>query len=428
MFNITPKSLGKYDILVCGGGVAGVAAAVSAARQGARVLLVESSGCLGGTMTMGLMCYLIDGANKGGIVKELLDFMVAHDMSTPRRGKKVDENGKRIPGFIVDTEAAKYFFDRLCADAGVKVLLHSRIAAIDHTDGHVNEVLIACESGNYSATADLYIDASGNGALADMAGCEWECGDPAEGRPSPASTSICVGGMPEDYDGTDTFDDKTAYNDMLESHGIHISAQQACLLKLPSLMSWDMSVNFEYDVMPDNIESLTRAEIHARKEIFETIQAHKKIEGCEKMHTLYTAPHIGTREGRRIFGEYRITDDDILEGKRFDDAICLVTAGVDVHKLNSNDTTECARGFRSKPYNIPYRCLVPKASDNMLLAGRCISGDFYPFSSYRMMGNMMAVGEACGFAAANCVKEGISPRDFDGRRAKEFMAERGFAL
>ena len=112
-----------------------------------------------------------------------------------------------------------------------------------------------------------------------------------------------------------------------------------------------------------------------------------------------------------------------MEGRRFDDGICLVTFGVDVHKLKKDDTTDCKRGYRAKPYNIPYRSLVPLASDNLLLAGRCISGDFYPHASYRVMGNMAGTGEAAGYAAALCARDGLTPRDVDGRQVARYMKE-----
>ena len=136
-----------------------------------------------------------------------------------------------------------------------------------------------------------------------------------------------------------------------------------------------------------------------------------------------TNPQIGIREGRRIFGQYRITNEDILEGRRFEDGICLVTFHVDVHKLHAKDTIEQTRGYHMKPYHIPYRSLVPLGSDNMLLAGRCISGDFYPFSSYRVIGNMAGVGEAAGHAAAMCVKENITPAQVDGRKVSALMGD-----
>lgn len=421
MYNIEAKKLGNFDVAVCGGGIAGVCAAVAAARNGANVILIESSGCLGGTMTEGLMPFVIDRDNKGGIIKEMFDFLAEHNMSCPRRGKKVDEQGRHLPGNLLDVEGAKYFFDKICADAGVKVLFHSRVTYADHNNGHINSILLSTECGNYSLVAKVYIDATGNGTLADMVGCQWECGDPEQGRPSPLSMGASAVGLPEDYDGTDSEEAKTEYANKLESQGIRVSAQQASIVKLPALKIWDLGFNFQYDVLPDNIEALSDAVYESRKEVFEVAEAHKKIPGFENMYLSATSSHIGVREGRRVFGVYRLTNKDILEGRRFDDGICLVTFHVDVHKLSADDTIETTRGYKSKPYHIPYRCLLPLGSDNMLLAGRCISGDFYPHASYRVMGNMAGTGEAAGYAAAVCVRDDIMPAEVDGKAVSAYM-------
>lgn len=421
MYTIEAKALGEFDVAVCGGGISGVCAAVSAARNGAKVILVESSGSLGGTLTEGQMPYILDGDNKGGMIREMLDYLNAREQTVAKRGKKLDENGKRIPGFLINVEGAKYFFDEVCRKAGVKVLFHSRVAAADHDKGHIRSVMLATECGNYSLEAKVFIDATGNGSLAALVGCRWECGDPAEGRPSPASMQAAAVGMPDDYDGIQSVEDKTEYANMLLEHGISVSSQQASVVKLPALKLWGFGLNFQYDVMPDDIESLSNAEAESRREIFEVMDAHRKIPGYEQLYLIMTGAHIGVREGRRIYGEYRLTDDDIIEGRRFEDGICLVTFGVDVHKLKSDDTLDCSRGIRTKPYHIPYRCLVPLDSDNMLLAGRCISGDFYPHASYRVMGNMAGTGEAAGYAAAICVRENISPKKVDGKSVSAYM-------
>ncbi len=239
---------------------------------------------------------------------------------------------------------------------------------------------------------------------------------------------LCCIGMPKDYNGTDNAENKAEYGAMLEKYGIKTSAEHVSVTELPSLATWDMGTNFQYGVMPDDISALSNAVLEGRHEIFEVIEAQKKIPGYEALYTVFTSSHIGIREGRRIYGEYRITDNDILEGRRFEDGVCLVTAGVDVHKLKCDDTTECARGYRTKPFHIPYRALLPKGVKNLLLAGRCLSGDFYPHAAYRMMGNMAATGEAAGFAAAICAKENIIPIGFDGTRAHAFMKARGYQL
>ena len=430
MYIMRTYELGCFDVAVCGGGIAGVCAAVSAARQGASVILIERGGSLGGTLTEGFMPLILDADNKGGIVKELFEFLGSHGMTLAKNGERTDSAGNKIPGRIVDTEGCKYFFDKLCDEAGVKLLLYSQVAEINksETGDGIDDILIVTECGNFTVRAKVYIDATGGGYLAALAGCKWECGDPIEHRPSPTSLALCTVGMPEDYNGTDNVDDKRSYADMLRASGIEITGGLASVKKLPSLKAWNMGLNFQYDVRPDDIDSLTRATLDGRRESFEVIDAHRKIDGYENLYTAFTGTHLGIREGRRIFGEYRITDEDILEGRRFDDAVCLVTFGVDVHKLKNDDTDECTRGYRTKPYHIPYRALVAKGCDNLLLAGRCISGDFYPHASYRVMGNMAATGEAAGYAAAECARKEVLPRDYDGTRVKEYMIKQKYVI
>lgn len=428
MYNLNAKELGCFDVAVCGGGIAGVCAAISSARQGAKTVLIERAGSLGGTLTEGFMPQILDADNKGGLVRELFSFLSEHSMSLARRGERVNSEGKRNPGPIVDTEGCKYFFDKLCYDSGVTVLFYSQAAAVRMNGRSIDSLLVVTECGNYTLSAKVYIDATGNGSLADLAGCEWECGDPVEKRPSPTSTAICTVGMPENYDGTDSPEDKRIYSDMLLKYGIEVSSGLTSVKKMPTLLSWNMGVNFQYGVMPDDIASLSAATLEGRRESFEFVEAHKKIEGYEKLATVFTSSHIGVREGRRVFGEYRLCDDDILEGRRFPDAVCLVTFGVDVHRLKSDDTDECSRGYRTKPYHIPYRSLVARDCDNLLLAGRCISGDFYPHASYRVMGNMAATGEAAGYAAAESFKCGSLPRDYDGISVSRFMQARGYEI
>lgn len=424
------------DVAVCGGGIAGVCAAISAARNGAEVVLIERGGSLGGTLTEGSMSYIMDSANKGGILRELFDFLNRYEMTGVRRGKRVDENGRKIPGPMADVEGSKYFFDKACAEAGVKVLYYSHVTAVEFTEESgfdnqkraIDRILISTECGNYSLKAALFVDATGNGLVADFAGCSWECGDPVEKRPSPASMGVSVIGFPADYDGTNSIEEKTEYGQMLMENQIHISSEQASVVKSVSLRTWGMGINFQYGVMPDDIESLSVAVTESRKEIFEVIEKHKKVKGYEGIYAIHTPAHIGIREGRRILGEYRLCNGDIIEGRRFEDGICLVTMTVDVHKLDSNDTLDCERGVKTKPYHIPYRCLVAKECRNLMLAGRCISGDFYPHASYRVMGNMAATGEAAGYAAACCVKEHVWPAQFDGKRASRYMKLAGYEI
>jgi len=208
MYNFKSQYMGEFDVAVCGGGIAGACAAISAARAGAKTVLIERGGSLGGTLTEGFMPLILDADNKGGIVKELYDFLNEHNMTLARRGSRVDENGKRIPGRMVDTEGCKYFFEKACVDSGVKIMFYSQVAATDVKDGTVNQILVVTECGNYDLKAKIYIDATGNGSLADYAGCKWDCGDPQEKRPSPTSMGVCTVGLPKEYNGTDSIEDK----------------------------------------------------------------------------------------------------------------------------------------------------------------------------------------------------------------------------
>ncbi len=428
MFTIDPKPLGHFDVAVIGGGVAGTAAAVASAKAGARTVLAEADGCLGGTMTKAYMPYMMDAKNKGGIVREFYSFLDERNMTCPRHGKKLGEDGKNIHGELFDIEGAKYFFDRICSLSGVKLLYHSRAAQVNMENGRICDVLLSTECGFYSLSADIFIDATGSGILSALAGCKWECGEPKTGEISPASMGMMITGFDDDYIGTDSEAEKNAYGRLLSERGIHTSSEQASVVKLPQTSIWDMSVNFEYEVYPDSIEALTRATVNGRRESFEVIEKHKELPGYERMFIASTSSHVGLREGRRVFGLCRISEEDILEGRRFNDGVCLVTVGVDVHKLSVSDTSECSRGYKTKPYNIPYRSLVARDVKNLLLAGRCISGDFYPHASYRMMGNMMATGEAAGFAAAECVNKRICPCKLNGERVSAFMKDRGYEL
>ena len=146
------------------------------------------------------------------------------------------------------------------------------------------------------------------------------------------------------------------------------------------------------------------------------------------MRLVKTASHIGVREGRRIFGRYRLTFDDIVSGARFEDAICLVRFCIDVHRISPNDRFVHNQGRKVLPYNIPFRALQPLGCDNLLLAGRCISGDFYAHASYRVACDVIPMGEAAGFAAAESCRLGIPVCDVNGKSVSAYMASLGYEL
>ena len=422
---VSARDLGRYDVAVAGGGVAGVAAAVTAARRGCRVVLIEGCGCLGGALTAGLVPHAaLDREGKGGIVDEFFRFMDEHGFSCPRRGELTDETGALLPGGVVSPDGAKVFFDRLCAEVGVTVLLYSHVIGVRMEGRRIAEIAIGTECGAAVVRAKLCVDATGNGTLSLMAGCRGECGHPEDGHPQPATLGFTMSGL--GFAGSTT--DKAAYGEALAAAGLKITNRRPCALHLPDLHNSLVWANYEYDVDVRDILALSRATQRARMEILEIAEAHRRIPEHAKAKLGAVAEHLGIREGYRIAGLYRLTLDDLLRGAHFPDGVCLVNFAVDVHKTAADGDPHTARRYRVQPYHIPYRALVPLDADDLLLCGRLLSGDFFAHASYRVICNMMAVGEAVGFAAHACVTEEIAPAELDGARVRAFMETRNYEL
>lgn len=427
-YQIQPKQLGSYDVVVLGGGIAGAFAAVAAAREGAKVILCEAMGCLGGTMTSGLVTQILDANNKGGLIRELYDALGQRDMTCPRYGARIGEDGKKLRGAMVDPEGTKVWLEKLCQDSGVELMFYARVTDACVENDRITGVLITSETGNYDIGGKIFIDATGCGALAAMVGLRWEIGQPETGYIQPASMGSQVIGMPWEFNDIGNEAEKTAYGDFLRSHGLDVSGGQAGAIRLPSIGTWLYNVNLEYNVSPEDPFSLTRATVHGRRECVDASRTQATFPGYEQLWMVSGSEHLGIREGRRVFGRYRLTTEDILNGAKFEDAICTVRFAVDIHRLHAKDTYDLARGYRTKPYHLPYRCLLPERIDNLLLAGKLISGDFYAHASYRVMGNMGATGEAAGWAAAQALKQGIDPKDLDGKAVRAFMAARDYEI
>ncbi len=392
----TPVS-GNFDVVVAGGGPAGVCAALAAARAGAQVLLVEANGCLGGTWTAGLLCWVID-ADKPGIIREIGQRLEAAGARGSRRGG--------ADKWSYDPEAMKLLLEELCGEAGVCVQLHTLVVAAQMgDDSAIRAVLTESRSGRQAWTARVFIDCTGEGDLARHAGCGFDLGHPETGDLQPASMTTLVTGISfatvEPFVGGGLYEPKRRLVQAIRDAGIEPSYCLPVLFHIHDDL-YALISNHQYGIPCDDAAALTRATLEARRECHAVVNALRKQGGCwSDLRIVATSEHLGMREGRRIHGLHTVSKEDMLQGVLHDDAVCRVTFGFDVHNTRRNEYGPSQQNkIKAKPYDIPLRSLIARDVSNLMMAGRCISGDFFAHSSYRVTGNAAAMGEAAGKVAA----------------------------
>lgn len=382
-----------YDIVVCGGGSAGTAAAISAAREGAKVLLIERSGTLGGTLTAGAVCYIMDLSKKQGFCRELAE-------------KLVNANSAQIVGnhVTVNPEMAKLLLEQMCIESGVTLLYHTVVTDVKTEGRKLSGIRVFSKSGAYFIQSKYFIDATGDGDICAAAGCPFELGD-EDGTCQPMSFQVIVGGIAlddvKDYcihvPGQPYSDEpKHNFRRLLKSIGIEPSYSMPFLMPLPyETDRFILTCNHIYNQSGISDRDITNATIQGRKEAFECVLALKNIGGIWKgIKAVSSSESIGVRESRRIQGRYRITKDDLIHGTTFQNAACHVTFNVDIH--NKNGYTAGDVHVHENGYDIPFEAMMTKEYDNLFMAGRCISGDYFAHASYRVMGNTFTMGESIG--------------------------------
>ncbi|MDZ7618640.1 MAG: FAD-dependent oxidoreductase [Patescibacteria group bacterium] len=401
----------KADVVVCGGGPAGVAAAIAAARAGAKTCLLEANGCIGGIWTGGLLSYLLDYHNKPGVMQEIIARL------------KEREQARRAPN-MVDPEAMKLVLEQMCLESGVDIQLHTQCAAaVRDASNRLALVVTESKSGREAVAGKVFIDCTGEGDVAHQAGCQWDYGRPEVGDAQPMSFIVLLAGIHLDevrpYVSSMPGDTWAAPKDALaeiirQSSGFGPSYAKPSLFPIRETL-FCLMANHEYGFRGFDTRELTKATLQGRAELHRMIDGLRSLGGPWKDVRICSSPErIGVRESRRIHGRYTVSSADIAGGTAFADAVCRCTFPVDVHST----TTEGGKGIerapvRAKPFDIPYRSLVAKDVDGLMMAGRCISGDFYAHSAYRVTGNSVAMGQAAGFAAAAAVKDNVLPHDID---------------
>lgn len=406
---------GRFDVVVCGGGPAGMGAALRAAREGARTLLVENHGCLGGVWTAGLLTWIIDHENKGGVMKELMDTLRS-------QGGLIPEVGRLERAF--DPEIMKVTLEDLCEKAGVEVRLFTRVAGAGVQGGRLTHILTESKSGREAFSADVFVDATGDGDLAHQAGCSSKIGRDEDGKMQPMSLLAILGGIDPTQvepfmrgEGKSWEAPKVALREVMNRGGHEPSYAFPSLFPLGKGL-YQIMANHQYGVSGIDGASLTRATMAARKEIHHMVRALRSQGGAfAELRLIATAEQIGVREGRRIAGLQTVGREDLVAGTMGPTDTCRATFCVDIHAVDPvKDKGLGHGGVVAKPYGIPYGAQVARDVGGLLLAGRCISGDFYGHASYRVTGNAVALGEAAGLAAAWCAQGKKVPSEIDGAR------------
>lgn len=406
------KVAGTYDVIVCGGGPAGVVAAVEAARNGAKTLLLEVNSCLGGVWTSGLLTWIMDHENKKGIMREIENRLVKGGAKAPI------DTGKNL---AFDVEQMKLILEIMCLEAGVEVLLHTRVAGVKkNIDNRITHVITESKSFREAWEGKIFIDATGDGDLAAHCGCGYDFGSEEDGSFQPMSLLMLVTGL--EFKEIEKFvrraDDQgsSSKRDLLKEMtraGIKPSYNNPSIFPVHSDLFMIMT-NHEYGLSGFNSRDVTQATLRARKEVHTIVDGLRSLGfPWNNIRIVATADQIGIREGRRIHGLYKVTKEDLLAGVSHPDAVCRVTFGVDVHSVKKEHETDTKynRGIKSRPYDIPLRALIARDIKGLMMAGRCISGDFISHSSYRVTGNAVPMGEACGKVSAIASRSGRLPQE-----------------
>ncbi len=411
----------SWDVIVVGGGPAGTAAAVAAARTGARTLLIESAGALGGMGTLGLVPWFCGYHDRKQRIARGLAERIWQECRarTPHLQPILDQYP--LADVAIDPEVLKCIYDELAAEAGVNVLFHTTLAAVEKTsEGEVDAIVVVNKAGLSAFRAKVYVDGTGDGDLAARADASFEKGD-ENGRMQAATLCLMLANVDEEalargpgihyrHPGSPIVkalhSDK--YPDIVDLH--------ACHMKLgPGVFGWNIGHVYGVDnTDPENVsKGLRQGRRLARQYRDALAEFHPAFANC---FLAATGSVLGTRETRRIRGDYYLTVEDYLARRSFPDEICRNAYGVDVHQSTEEEVVtlcrkpipeilkEVSSSFQhlnpGESFGVPYRCLTPKGLRNVLVAGRCISTDRPVNGSIRIMAACLNTGEAAGVAAS----------------------------
>lgn len=421
------KCEARYDVVVVGGGFAGVGAAIAAAREGKKVRLIEKYNCLGGAAAYDLVNPFMrywawkDEERKekhmlsAGIFAEIVE--------------KIDEmGGFRDPGRThFNDEYLKVILNRMMLEARVELLYDTYVVGANMNGKRIESITVSNVSGTYDIYAEQFIDATGDANLAALAGFPYKVGRESDGLCQPMTLCFRVANVDLSEKGYVAL--KAEMNELykrLKEEGKITNPREDILMfrtTVDDIMHFNTTRVVKLD--PTNAEDVTKAEIIAREQIFELYNILREQVPAFKNATLISSGmQIGARESRMIVGEHTLNKDEMLSYTKFEDGIAACNYDIDIHSPDGSGTSHFYFPAGTY-YTIPYGCLVPKDSENLLVAGRCISATHEAQASIRIMPTVCTIGEAAGVAAAVACSDKVSVKDVDTDKLRGILRSKG---
>ncbi|EIQ01731.1 FAD binding protein [Opitutaceae bacterium TAV1] len=440
------------DVLVIGAGPAGIGAAVAAARNGAKVLLVERYGFLGGNLTAAMVNPMFTFHDiRGeqvirGIAGEVVERLVALTASPGHVTDLTFDNASMTP---FDPEGMKLLLFDMTEEAGVELLLHSVFVDAVAEDGQVRHVIIENKSGRQAIRPKFVIDCSADADVVARIGAPFEMGRADDGALQPVTLFFRIGGIDHgllrswmkanrELLKDSPTDEEIDSNRMLAFLGLSDLVKEAMqageypaeaaprilMYQLPNDGQVAVNCTRLQGINGTRVEDLTRAEVETRRQAWQVHRfLRKHVGGFEASCIVDTGVQVGVRETRRIVGDYTMVEEDVLSSRAFPDGIACGTFAIDIHPPDGK--TQIFTGSGRAVYEIPYRSLLPQGVDNLLVAGRCISATHHAFGSVRVMATAMAIGQGAGTAAALAVNNGVSSRAINTDEVRSRLIQQG---
>ncbi len=429
----------RFDVLVCGGGPSGVMAAVAAARAGAQVLVVERHPFPGGSSTAALVHPWLTFHNKrgqqvlAGLGQELVDRLQAMGGALGHLRDSIGFVHSLTP---FDPDLTKWAMQQMLLESGAQVLVGTTIFGVETEGQSVRSVQAINKSGRVQLEADVFVDCTGDADIAFQAGAPMQSSR-ADGKLStqPMTMNLRLSGVdwapirrfilenPEEFHHETLFDELrrgealtavSGYFSLWREKSQALNIPRDRLLFFSGVRPDECYVNTSRVTQLDGTdgEQYSQAELEGRRQVYALAKwLRLNVAGFENSFISCVPTQIGVRETRRIAGDYELNQDDVVQGSRFEDAIARSAYPVDIHAPSGAGlvTSEAPDDF----YEIPFRCLLPQALDNLIVAGRCISATHEGHASTRLTPTCFAMGQASGSAAALCVRHKKRPRELD---------------